>query len=509
MTTSLIDLSDYNVINVIEPLDYIQYRTPISPDDTIFYAFGDIFRLSVELNPYPIRNAGAVDGWWMGGKVIGEVSMTVDGSIWNAQPGGYKNSAAVLMDKANSTAQKVSGVRIDGVWDGMRFDSGVTPPGTHHNIITGVWISNVRDDAIENDFLGSLSISDSLLDGVYSGISADPGTTKITIADHGDSDTIALDGVLMRLQAFPDTIDGVSGLYGLAPFKMSNVSPSITIHNSVIAFDSMDPGRVGRWMEGWDLVKASSNNYLLWLQDAPLPNVGTVPAGFTILTGQAARDYWNHAKAAWIAAHPEIDHFGNTDTADYVLPAPFTFTGDGDNNTFLGRTTADVLKGGLGLDTVNYVGSYSAVDVDLTRATQLAGYAEGDNLVSIENVIGSAFSDTLKGDAGANVLTGGAGNDTLEGRGGADTLDGGSGTDTASYASSTAAVDIDLMRPTQRAGDATGDALIAIENLIGSSFGDNLKGDNGANTITGGAGNDTLDGRNGADVLDGGTGTTR
>ena len=64
-------------------------------------------------------------------------------------------------------------------------------------------------------------------------------------------------------------------------------------------------------------------------------------------------------------------------------------------------------------------------------------------------------------------------------------------------------------------GDAAGDALYSIENLIGSAHDDELTGDDGVNTLTGGGGDDTLlglndddelDGGNGRDILDGGKG---
>jgi hypothetical protein len=51
----------------------------------------------------------------------------------------------------------------------------------------------------------------------------------------------------------------------------------------------------------------------------------------------------------------------------------------------------------------------------------------------IENVIGSAYSDIIRGNHVNNHLTGGAGNDVLLGRGGDDILDGGTGFDTADY----------------------------------------------------------------------------
>ncbi len=68
-----------------------------------------------------------------------------------------------------------------------------------------------------------------------------------------------------------------------------------------------------------------------------------------------------------------------------------------------------------------------AVDVDLERAVQIGGDAEGDTLTGIENLRGTVRADTLRGDDKANVLEGGAGSDLLEGRGGADTLIGGNG----------------------------------------------------------------------------------
>jgi Ca2+-binding RTX toxin-like protein len=60
------------------------------------------------------------------------------------------------------------------------------------------------------------------------------------------------------------------------------------------------------------------------------------------------------------------------------------------------------------------------------------GHAAGDRLYGIENLVGSAFADTLFGDDGANRLAGRGGNDVLLGRGGADAFvfGPGSGTDT-------------------------------------------------------------------------------
>ena len=66
-------------------------------------------------------------------------------------------------------------------------------------------------------------------------------------------------------------------------------------------------------------------------------------------------------------------------------------------------------------------------------------------------------------------------------------LNGGTGDDTASYAASSTGVNIDLSMNTATGGDATGDTLNSIENLIGSGAAATLTGANGSNIISGGA----------------------
>src|SRR5690606_7228885 len=125
--------------------------------------------------------------------------------------------------------------------------------------------------------------------------------------------------------------------------------------------------------------------------------------------------------------------------------------GDSGNNTLTGGAGADQLVGQGGFDTADYSDSPAEVVVTLNSApgdeaaagTGQGGDAEGDRLILIERIIGSAFADTL---------TGGGLNDTLMGGAGADVIAGGGGTDTAEYSTSSAGVTIML----DASGGATG-----------------------------------------------------
>jgi Ca2+-binding RTX toxin-like protein len=174
--------------------------------------------------------------------------------------------------------------------------------------------------------------------------------------------------------------------------------------------------------------------------------------------------------------------------------------GGGDNDTLIGGAGADALFGSIGIDTAVYLGSATAVTVNLASGTGTGGDAQGDTLSDVENVTGSTFADTLIGSSSANVLSGSNGNDILEGLNGADTLNGGLGNDTARYDSSNVAVQVNLATGTAAGGHAQGDTLISIENLIGSNFADTLTGNSFANIFEGLGGADTLNGGSGSDT---------
>src|SRR5262245_9681120 len=112
--------------------------------------------------------------------------------------------------------------------------------------------------------------------------------------------------------------------------------------------------------------------------------------------------------------------------------------------------------------------------------------------------------DTIFGLGGNDVIFGFGGDDWIKGGGGADEIYGGPGTDTASYYDSPQGVTVSLIAYAGFHGDAEGDKLYGIENLVGSNHDDTLWGDDGVNALAGYDGKDTLKGFGGADNLYGG-----
>lgn len=198
--------------------------------------------------------------------------------------------------------------------------------------------------------------------------------------------------------------------------------------------------------------------------------------------------------------------------------------GNAGNDILIGGAGADALDGSAGSDRASYATATTGVVASLTTPASNTGDAAGDTYVSIENLSGSAFNDTLTGNNSVNSIVGGNGNDIIFGLGGndslfgndgndiliggagADVLSGGNGSDRASYHTATAGVIASLTTPASNTGDAAGDTYSSIENLTGSAFNDTLTGNSGGNSLIGGNGNDTLNGRAGNDTMAGGSG---
>lgn len=155
---------------------------------------------------------------------------------------------------------------------------------------------------------------------------------------------------------------------------------------------------------------------------------------------------------------------GGSKENSFVFGSSATFTG--------------IMDGGAGtLNTLDYSAYGKGATVNLVATDeQTPGKATGTSgVLNIKQVIGTAFDDTLSGDAGANTLIGGSGNDTLSGGDGQDAIYGGDGND--------------------RLDGGAGN-----DRLLGGAGSDSLLGGIGNDELTGGTGDDTLKGEGGADA---------
>ena len=185
------------------------------------------------------------------------------------------------------------------------------------------------------------------------------------------------------------------------------------------------------------------------------------------------------------------------------------FGGLGDD-TILGGAGGDLMDGGAGRDVLSYADATTRVVVDMLNGATAGSFASGDVFLNFEDLEGGTDGDLLLGDQQSNLILGDLGddelqgrfgNDTLEGGPGADTLDGGGNIDTASYRLSATAVTVELFSGVAAGGDAEGDVLTKVDNLIGSDGNDSLAGNFASNTLEGGAGADALNGGSGVDTL--------
>ena len=227
----------------------------------------------------------------------------------------------------------------------------------------------------------------------------------------------------------------------------------------------------------------------------------------------------------------------------YGLAGNDSLNGGAGNDTYVFNTNtqlnADNITDSLGIDHLNFSGSTNSVVVALAVTTLQTVNA---NLMltlasatALENITGGSGNDSLTGNSLANTLVGGAGNDhltsgdgadTLHGEVGDDTLAGGggndkyvfntntplgsdsitdsTGTDQLFFATSTAALAVNLGLTTAQTVNAnltlTLTSATAFEDIYGGLGNDTLTGNSLNNTLSGGGGNDTLTGGAGNDT---------
>lgn len=377
---------------------------------------------------------------------------------------------------------------IEGV-QGSKFDDTLTG-NEHDNFLNG-------DDGA--DVLSGLDGNDNLRGGLGDDV-LDGGAGDFDTADYFDASA----GVVVDLDSGSSA--GAAGVDSLVSIENINGSE----------FADVLTGNAGRNnLNGYGgndtLIGGGGDDFLQGGDGSDLIDGGAGMgdmAGYFDSSASVVVDLSTHTYAGGAAGDVLVNieniggsSFNDTLTGDAL--SNYVDGGEGDD-TISGLAGNDNLQGGLGNDTLNGGGGVDGVSyfnatgiVNVNLAAGMATGADGiDTLISIENISGSAFNDTLTGDALSNFIDGGHGDDVL---------DGGSGTDTAGYFGASAAVFANLAMGSATGG-AGSDTLLNIESLSGSSFGDTLTGNAGNNSLRGEAGNDTLIGNAGNDFITGGSG---
>ncbi|MEQ1714885.1 MAG: calcium-binding protein [Hyphomicrobium sp.] len=159
-------------------------------------------------------------------------------------------------------------------------------------------------------------------------------------------------------------------------------------------------------------------------------------------------------------------------------------------------------------DLVPVTMSGNTVKVDFSTNDTLNGTANSDDITTHngnDQAFGGLGNDIFhdKG-LGNDQFFGGDGFDRFYLGAGSDTANGGAGTDTVDYTGIGLSLIADL-----KLGYAFAEGIdhfVGIENVVGTSWNDNIKGDDGMNDLKGAGGNDILSGRGGVDFLLGGDG---
>jgi hypothetical protein len=367
--------------------------------------------------------------------------------------------------------------------------------GLAMNIRDGAFITLGRDafvygfDAIQAYNNSSINNAGSIV-GAAAGILTETGTFDInntgSISGGGNESGAFQAGILLYTGGQSGTIVNsgtISGINGSGVYVPYDDDVTVDIENS----GTIQASGTGRY------------SMLLGSGDDKIVNGGKVIGDAALGSGDDDFDGRGGFMSGTVYGQAGDDTLYGSDTGADVLD---------------GGTGYDYLNGGGGSDTAYYFDASSpdgviGLTVSLTDPTQNTGDAEGDVYVSIENLGGTAYNDSLTGDANANTINGYGGDDVISGATGADTMIGGSGDDTY-YVDNVGDSVIEKV-------DGGNDRIISsvsyslhgryVETLTLSGTANiNATGNDLANTLNGNTGNNVLDGKGGVDTMSGGLG---
>lgn len=265
----------------LEGTQETDYRNRDLEADTLVDARGAEWYSSA-VGDRAVRLDGDAGTCWQGGAIIGEYP---DTDSWER----LHDTNALNVDNANVS---IRGVRIHNYGDGIDFDDDAA-----NGHVSGVHLSKIRDDCVENDEYNNLVIEDSLFDGCYTGLSARRGSGDST--SDGRDNLVVLRNSLLRMEPMPTVYKGDAPgngkIWKWTTDPEDGHGPFIAMHGNVFRADQPPTdGDYGSLPP--EYVASCSDNVMVWLGEGPFP--GDLPDCFTITTD---RSVWDDAVAAWHA----------------------------------------------------------------------------------------------------------------------------------------------------------------------------------------------------------------
>lgn len=424
---------------------------------------------------------------------------------------GFAGDDYYYVDNTADVVVEVAGEGFDTVNSTATY---VLPAYVECLVLTGLGSPNGTGNSLNNRLEGNTSAN--RLDG---GAGAD------TLVGGGGSDTYVVDDpadVVIELAGAGTDVIEASTSYALPDFveQLTLVGGSdIDVTGNTLA--NLINGNSGRNVlnggGGNDTLRGGLGDDSYIVDNAGVAITESVGGGVDLVRSSISWTLGSEIENLILTGFDPVNATGNSSAN--------VLTGNVAANTLDGKAGADTMVGGPG-DDIYVVDNAADVVTELSgegrdSVQSSVSWTLPDNVELLQltgysgiSATGNNLDNSLIGNSGSNTLTGGLGNDTLAGGVGSDRLDGGSGSDTADYGASASPVKVILDASGNcsgsaniNGGDATGDTLVSIENVIGSANGsDTLTGNADANLLNGGGGSDTLTGGGGADTLFGGAG---
>ena len=243
------------------------------------------------------------------------------------------------------------------------------------------------------DLTTDTSINNAVIKVSSGDASGDLATGFVNVIGGRGGDTLTGDNVANELRGMGGN-DTLTGNGGVDILKGGEGRDTL---KGGIGVDTLDGGPGADILDGGGTDSDNENDIATYA--SAMEGVTVDLSGGNSGRGDAAGDSFEGIEQYVGSYHADIFIAG--DDPDHITGGPTT---GGPGNT-----------GDASNDTVSYVRSDEGVTVNLGTAAADNGYASGDNLNSIENVIGSNHVDTLTAVAsGGSVITGGRGMISLE-----------------------------------------------------------------------------------------------